>query len=86
MCDFQKKGIKKKGEFVQEQINDIENKILKILSDKKDEELVIGAFLLAGELRFVKKGTNIHKAIEMFDDDYSELSKKIKKLVLKKIE
>ena len=55
------------------------------MSDKKDEELVIGAFLLAGELRFVKKGTNIHKAIEKFDDDYSELSKKIKKLVLKKI-
>jgi uncharacterized Zn finger protein len=56
------------------------------LSDKKSEELVVGALLLAGELRFAQKGTKLNKSIIMLDDDYSQLSKKIKKIILKKIE
>jgi hypothetical protein len=71
----------------EEQIKDeIENKLIKILNDKKDEDIIIGAFLLAGELRFIKNGSKLHMSIKMFDDNYSELSKKIKENALKKIE
>ena len=83
---FKKNEIVKKINAVQDKIKDIETKISNILSDKKSEELVVGALLLAGELRFAQKGTKLHKSIIMLDDDYSQLSKKIKKIILKKIE
>ena len=66
--------------------DDVEDKLIKILNDKKDEDIIIGAILLAGELRFIKNGSKLHMSIKMFDDNFSELSKKIKKNALKKIE
>jgi hypothetical protein len=60
---------KKMGVIVDEKGNIIENQDSednpeninnKILNDKKDEDIIIGAILLAGELRFIKNGSKLH--------------------------
>lgn len=63
----------------------IENNGKRIISENKDEDLIVGFLLLAGELNQVNDKSNIYKAIEKIDEGYSKLVVEVKNKIVKKI-